>query len=125
MAAPVEPPDPVVDPARIRGDIRPFFRPIDIGSMLGSFDLASFEDVCANAQDILDAVASQFVPCDGPWPPERVELFRRWVDGGSTVVRVGSTVACCLTGSSGSDGARNTTMRPWSASRLTTSCRMP
>jgi hypothetical protein len=79
-------PGPVVDPsASVPGftaDIAPLFRPMDIESMQDSFDLASFEDVRANAQIILDAVATEFMPCDEPWPPERVDLFRRWVDGG-------------------------------------------
>jgi hypothetical protein len=79
-------PGPVVGPpAGVPGfaaDIAPLFRPVDIDSMQDSFDLASFEDVRANAQIILDAVATEFMPCDEPWPPERVDLFRRWVDGG-------------------------------------------
>lgn len=76
----------VVDPhAGVPGfaaDIAPLFRPGDRDAMLDSFDLAAVADVRANAQDILDAVDTHFMPCDGPWPPERVELFRRWVDGG-------------------------------------------
>jgi hypothetical protein len=86
LAAAPAGPGPVVDPpASVPGfaaDIAPLFRPDDRDAMLDRFDLASVEDVRANAADILDAVDTQFMPCDGPWPPERVELFRRWVDGG-------------------------------------------
>ena len=63
-------------------DIAPLFRDTDRLSMMDSFDLASVDDVRAHAQEILDAVATEFMPCDEPWPPERVDLFRRWVDGG-------------------------------------------
>jgi hypothetical protein len=77
---------PVVGPlAGVPGfaaDIAPLFRPVDIDSMRDSFDLASVDDVRANAQDILDAVATEFMPCDGPWPAERVALLRRWIEGG-------------------------------------------
>lgn len=77
---------PVVDPAAgvpgFAADIAPLFRQLDIDSMQDSFDLASFADVRANAQAILAAVTDGFMPCDEPWPPERVDLFRRWVDDG-------------------------------------------
>jgi hypothetical protein len=63
-------------------DIRPLFRDKDVQSMSAAFDLSSDEDVRANADKILAAVADGSMPCDGPWPAERVELFRRWVDAG-------------------------------------------
>jgi hypothetical protein len=63
-------------------DIRPLFREKDIGSMSGAFDLASYDDVRANSAKILAAVSAGSMPCDGAWPPDRVELFRRWVEAG-------------------------------------------
>jgi hypothetical protein len=63
-------------------DIRPLFRDKDVQSMSSAFDLSSYEDVRANADKILATVADGSMPCDGPWPAERVELFRGWVDAG-------------------------------------------
>jgi len=63
-------------------DIRPLFREKDVSSMSKAFDLASYNDVRANADEIFARVADGSMPCDGPWPPERVELFRTWVDAG-------------------------------------------
>jgi hypothetical protein len=63
-------------------DIRPLFREKDISSMSRAFDLASYSDVRANADGILARVTDGSMPCDGPWPQDRVEVFRRWVDAG-------------------------------------------
>ena len=63
-------------------DIRPLFRDKDVQSMSSAFDLSSYEDVRASADKILVTVANGSMPCDGPWPAERVELFRGSVDAG-------------------------------------------
>ena len=63
-------------------DIRPLFREKDVSSMTKAFDLASYDDVRANADGILARVSDGSMPCDGAWPKERVELFRSWVDAG-------------------------------------------
>jgi hypothetical protein len=63
-------------------DIRPLFRERDIGSMSGAFDLASYDDVRANADAIYDRLSDGTMPCDGPWPAENVARFRDWMDGG-------------------------------------------
>jgi hypothetical protein len=63
-------------------DIRPLFRDKDVESMSAAFDLSSYDDVKASAAKILGAVSNGSMPCDGPWPPERVALFRAWVDDG-------------------------------------------
>jgi hypothetical protein len=63
-------------------DIRPLFREKDVSSMSKAFDLASYNDVRANADKILAKVADGSMPCDGAWPQDRVELFRSWVDAG-------------------------------------------
>jgi hypothetical protein len=64
-------------------DIKPLFRELDRQSMQRAFDLWSFNDVRAHASDILERVKSGSMPCDGAWPPERVQVFQRWVDNGS------------------------------------------
>jgi hypothetical protein len=63
-------------------DIRPLFREMDRDAMESDFDLWDHEDVSADAHAILAAVEGGGMPCDGAWPPERVELFRRWVEAG-------------------------------------------
>lgn len=62
--------------------ITTLFRPMDRNSMKFVFDLWSYADVCAHAQAILDRLRAGSMPCDGPWPAERVEVFARWVDAG-------------------------------------------
>ena len=64
-------------------DIKPLFRELDRQSMERAFDLWSFEDVRAHASDILERVKNGSMPCDGAWPPERVQVFQQWVDGGT------------------------------------------
>jgi hypothetical protein len=64
-------------------DIKPLFRDHDRQSMQRAFDLWSFDDVRAHASDILEQVRNGSMPCDGAWPPERVQLFQRWVDNGT------------------------------------------
>ena len=64
-------------------DVRPLFRDRDIQSMSFAFDLASYEDVRANADAIYERVAAGTMPCDGSWPAAQVELFRSWIDQGS------------------------------------------
>jgi hypothetical protein len=71
------------DKPSFESDIKPLFRDRDRASMRGSFDLWSYADVVANGQAILERVADGSMPCDGAWPPERVDLFRRWLDGGA------------------------------------------
>ena len=63
-------------------DIRPLFRDKDVSSMSKAFDLSSYNDVRANAAAILAKLADGSMPCDGPWPQDRVELFRSWVNAG-------------------------------------------
>jgi hypothetical protein len=51
--------------------------------MLRSFDLWAYDDVVANGDAIAERLADGSMPCDGAWPPERIDLFRRWLDKGS------------------------------------------
>ena len=63
-------------------DIRPLFRPRDVGAMRRFFDLSSYSDVRANADKILERLSGGSMPCDGAWPEEQSELFRSWMDAG-------------------------------------------
>ena len=63
-------------------DIRPLFREYDRENMDYSFDLWEYDDVKDNADDILDRLEEGDMPCDAPWPEERIALFRQWVDEG-------------------------------------------
>jgi hypothetical protein len=64
-------------------DIRPMFRDKDRNSMLRAFDLWSRTDVQAHQDAILQRLQDGTMPCDGAWPPERVEAFERWIAAGS------------------------------------------
>jgi hypothetical protein len=61
-------------------DIRVLFRPRDVDSMSFAFDLSSYDDVRTNAEAIYRRLADGSMPCDGRWPGEQVETFRRWID---------------------------------------------
>jgi hypothetical protein len=71
------------DPVTYDQDIRQLFRDRDIQSMSFAFDLASYDDVRANAEAIYEKLAAGSMPCDGRWPAEDVERFRAWIDKGS------------------------------------------
>jgi hypothetical protein len=60
-------------------DVKPLFREDDRSAMLSAFDLWSYEDVREHAAAILTQVEQGSMPCDGAWPADRVEIFRRWV----------------------------------------------
>jgi hypothetical protein len=64
-------------------DIRPLFREKDHDSMLGHIDLWSYSDVQARRDAILKRLRDGTMPCDGPWPQDRVAVFQRWIDSGS------------------------------------------
>jgi hypothetical protein len=63
-------------------DIKPLFRERDRESMDFAFDLWSYDDVKAHAGEIEQRIEAGTMPCDGAWPPEQVELLKRWVDSG-------------------------------------------
>jgi hypothetical protein len=78
--------DPPADQATVPSfdrDIRPLFRARDRAAMRWAFDLGEVASVRQHADALLDWVAAGRMPCDGPWPAEQVELFRRWVQAGS------------------------------------------
>jgi hypothetical protein len=64
-------------------DIRSLFRESDVEAMRFAFDLARYEDVKANAEDIYERVADGSMPCDQAWPADHIARFRQWVDEGS------------------------------------------
>jgi hypothetical protein len=70
------------EPVQFEADIKPLFREKDRQSMQRHFDLGSYEDVRDHADRILDRLRSGTMPCDGAWPLEQVETFKRWVDSG-------------------------------------------
>jgi hypothetical protein len=64
-------------------DVKPLFRESDRTAMSPVFDLWSSQDVRAHGAAIAGRLRDGSMPCDGPWPAERVELFERWLaDGG-------------------------------------------
>jgi CDGSH-type Zn-finger protein/truncated hemoglobin YjbI len=65
-------------PVSFAAHIKPLFREQDRRSMSFAFDLWLYEDVKAHAADILARLRDGSMPCDGSWPPDRVEAFARW-----------------------------------------------
>lgn len=63
--------------------IKPLFRTQDRQSMSFVFDLWAHADVTKHAQAILGRLENGSMPCDGAWPKDRVEVFRRWVESGT------------------------------------------
>jgi truncated hemoglobin YjbI/CDGSH-type Zn-finger protein len=85
LAAPAGPDAPVVlpaadEPVRFGKHVKQLFRPRDRQSMSFAFDLWAYADVKAHAAAILHRLQTGSMPCDGPWPPEKVAVFRRWME---------------------------------------------
>jgi CDGSH-type Zn-finger protein/truncated hemoglobin YjbI len=64
-------------------NIKQLFRQRDRDSMRFVFDLWSHDDVSAHADEILERIRAGTMPCDGAWPPARVEVLARWVAAGT------------------------------------------
>jgi truncated hemoglobin YjbI len=62
--------------------IKPLFRARDRESMSFAFDLGSHADVSAHGAAILERLRAGTMPCDGPWPPERIDVLERWIGSG-------------------------------------------
>jgi hypothetical protein len=45
-------------------------------------DLSSYGDVKARAEEIYARLEDGSMPCDEPWPEERLALFKRWMEEG-------------------------------------------
>jgi hypothetical protein len=71
-------------PTSFANDIQPLFRDIpDVDSMQGyGLDLSSYEEVKARASEIYTRLADGSMPCDEPWTPDRLSLFKVWMDEG-------------------------------------------
>ena len=73
-----------------QADIRPLFTQRDIQAMSKAFDLASYDDVRANAAAIFDrirGIGGAVMPPpppkgEGPWPQSRIDLFGKWMADG-------------------------------------------
>ena len=70
------------EPVGFEQHVRPLFREVDRRSMRFAFDLWSRDDVVGHAEAILGRLQAGTMPCDGAWPEEKVEIFRRWVESG-------------------------------------------
>ncbi len=70
------------EPLSFEAHIKLLFRERDRQSMRFAFDLWSHDDVSRNADAILERLAQGSMPCDGAWPKEQVDVFRRWSDSG-------------------------------------------
>jgi CDGSH-type Zn-finger protein len=88
LAPPSEEDEPPVvlpaddEPVRFEKHIKPLFRQRDRQSMKFAFDLWAYEDVSTHAAAILERLSNGTMPCDGAWPPEKVETFERWTTTG-------------------------------------------
>jgi hypothetical protein len=77
------------DAVSFERDIKPFFTDTDRDHMLnqvGLFDLHLASDVCANYDDIRDAITKKRMPIPKPWDDATiakfVALFDPWKQGG-------------------------------------------
>ena len=59
--------------------IKPMFRASDRQSMRFAFDLWSYDDVRQHADAIADRLTQGSMPCDAPWPADRIAVFRHWI----------------------------------------------
>jgi hypothetical protein len=64
-------------------DVKPLFRESDRSSMMRHFDLWSYDDVSEHSAAILARLEGGTMPCDGAWPPDRVDVFRSWLAQGT------------------------------------------
>jgi hypothetical protein len=71
------------EPVSFAKHVKQLFRERDRQSMKFAFDLWAYGDVKANAKAVLDRLEDGSMPCDGAWPEEKVEAFRRWVESGT------------------------------------------
>jgi hypothetical protein len=71
-----------LNPPGFAQDIKPLFREDDKDAMDFVFDLWDYNDVRSNAESILERLEDSSMPCDGEWPEEQIETFRRWIAAG-------------------------------------------
>jgi hypothetical protein len=64
-------------------DVKPLCRWKDRNSMESHLDPWASDDVTDAAPRSLAKLEDGAMPCDGAWPQDRVDLFRRWVGEGT------------------------------------------
>jgi hypothetical protein len=70
-------------PLSFTTDVRQLFRQRDVDVMKAyTLDLSSYADVKAQASEIHERLENGTMPCDEPWPEERVRLFKQWMEDG-------------------------------------------
>jgi hypothetical protein len=72
----------MAEPVLYSDQVKPLFRESDRDSMSFAFDLWSYDDVREHADEILKRLSAGTMPCDGGWPADKVDLFKRWVNSG-------------------------------------------
>jgi truncated hemoglobin YjbI/CDGSH-type Zn-finger protein len=70
------------EPVSFDRHIKSLFRRRDRESMTFAFDLWDYQSVKDHGEAILQRLTDGSMPCDGAWPPERIEVFGRWVGTG-------------------------------------------
>jgi CDGSH-type Zn-finger protein/truncated hemoglobin YjbI len=70
------------EPVSFEHHVKLLFRRHDRQSMTFAFDLWDYQSVKDHGEEILQRLVDGSMPCDGAWPAERVEAFRRWVESG-------------------------------------------
>ena len=65
------------EPARFGQHIKPLFRRHDRQSMSFAFDRRSHDDASQHAEAILGRLQAGTMPCDGPRPQEKTDVFAR------------------------------------------------
>jgi hypothetical protein len=78
---PINPPSPNPE-LSFTADIKPLFRDSDRDAMRAYFDLWSLPDVRTYGSAIVERLRDGSMPCDGPWPPQQIDLFERWLADG-------------------------------------------
>ena len=68
---------------RFAAHVKPLFRAKDRQAMRFAIDLWSYDDVSRQADAVLARVRAGTMPCDGAWPPEKVDVFERWIAAGT------------------------------------------
>lgn len=66
------------DSTEFEAMIRPLFRKQDVDAMAFAFRLDDYQSVKDRAAEILERLEEGTMPCDGPWPADRIAVFRRW-----------------------------------------------
>lgn len=72
----------MADPPSFEHDVKKLFRRKDRNAMGFAFDLWSYESVSKWSDAIGIRLKAGIMPCDGAWPPDKVDVFERWVEGG-------------------------------------------